>query len=76
MSGLHGKKTGAPAMWGVVGRGVWRMRGLWGDWSGEGHEVDRRREDVTNLWLRQENKKHVCTRYRAVQICRGLLRRL
>ena len=38
-------------MWGVVGRGVWRMRGLWGDWSGEGHEVDRRREDVTNLWL-------------------------
>lgn len=52
------------------------MRGLWGGWSGEGHDVDGRREDVTNSWLRQENKKHVCTRYRAVQICRGLLRQL
>ena len=60
-------------MWGVVGRGVWRMRGLWGDWSGEGHEVDRRREDVTNLWLRQENMIKRLTDYDHVAV-EGLIR--
>lgn len=62
---MHVTKTRAPAVWGVVGRGVWRMRGQLGGWSGEGHEVDGRREDVTNPWFRQENKKHICMRHRA-----------
>lgn len=27
--------------------------------------MDGRREDVTNPWFRQENKKHICMRHRA-----------
>lgn len=27
--------------------------------------MDGRREDVTNPWLRQENKNHICMRHRA-----------
>ena len=50
---------------GSGGQGVWRLRGQLGGWSGEGHEVEGRREDVTNPWLRQENKKHICMRHRA-----------